>query len=274
MNGVTRKPFADLMRDLHGLQVAALVREGLRSRLIDAVGTLMNVRCSDNWDDLLELIRTKPVDVAVIDPSADGQTRADLVERLATLFPSLPILLYTSMTPALAPNLLGWGLRGIHDVVFSHVDDQPPKLAQGLFSAASRSSRARLYDILFQILGDAPRSLIDALIDSLVGAIPRDEARDPATALGFPTGGDESAFLGRLPGASVLILCVRTLYARLLLQDPGYTVEDVSRKVRYESVLDLVSDTTQIFGSSPGDLRVASTITAAVHAVDRRLRSS
>src|SRR4051812_18302010 len=264
--------FADVMRELHGLQVTAFVREGLRSRLIDAVGTLMNVRCADNWDDLLELIRTKPVDVTVIDPSADGQTRSDLVERLSTLFPSMPIVLYTTMTPALAPTLLGLGLRGVRDLVLSDVDDQPPKLAQTLFSAASRSTRARLYDIMFQILGDAPLSLIGALIDSLVGAFQRDEARDPATALGFPVGGDESAFLGRLSGASVLILCVRTLYARLLLQDPGYTAEDVSRKLRYESVLDLISDTTQIFGSTPGRLRLASTITEAVHSVGRRLR--
>src|SRR5205085_216419 len=125
MNGVTRKPFADVMRDLHGLQVVAWVRKGLRQRLVVGVGTLMNVRCADNWDDLLELIRTKPVDVVVIDPSSEAQTRADLVERLSTLFPSLPILLYTSMTPALAPALLALGSKGfrVHDVVLSHVDD-------------------------------------------------------------------------------------------------------------------------------------------------------
>src|SRR5262245_7822075 len=69
------------------------------------------------WGDVLETIRTQPVEMAVVDPLLSGEARSQEIERLRLLFPSLPLILYTTFTPTLAPVLLSLGRQGLREVV-------------------------------------------------------------------------------------------------------------------------------------------------------------
>ena len=51
------------------------------------------------WDDVLTVIRGRPVELAVVDPLLSGDARSQEIERLRVLFPSLPLILYTTLTP-------------------------------------------------------------------------------------------------------------------------------------------------------------------------------
>ncbi|HVQ46945.1 MAG TPA: hypothetical protein VMS62_08965, partial [Gemmatimonadales bacterium] len=66
----------------------------------------------------METIRAKPVDMAVVDPHlGGGEPRPHGIERLRLFFPSLPLLVYTDLTPANAGVLLQLGRAGIRRVV-------------------------------------------------------------------------------------------------------------------------------------------------------------
>src|SRR6266581_532943 len=58
------------------------------------------------WDDVLTVIRGRPVELAVVDPLLSGDARSQEIERLRVLFPSLPLILYTTLTPRTAGVLL------------------------------------------------------------------------------------------------------------------------------------------------------------------------
>src|SRR5690242_11413878 len=75
------------------------------------------------WGHVLDAIRRLPVELAVIDPLLGGEPRGQEVERLRLLFPSLPLILYTTLTPELATVLLSLGQRGIKQVIFARFDD-------------------------------------------------------------------------------------------------------------------------------------------------------
>src|SRR2546422_48912 len=80
------------------------------------------------WDDALATIRTRPVELAAVDPQLEGSPSAREIERLRVLFPSLPLILYTALTPATAAVLLALGHSGINAVAFTRIDDHPGRL--------------------------------------------------------------------------------------------------------------------------------------------------
>jgi AraC-like DNA-binding protein len=49
----------------------------------------------------------------------------------------------------------------------------------------------------------------------------------------------------------------RVVYAHRLLQDPGYTVEDVAAKLGYSKARSFAAHAKEVFGMTPGELRVS-----------------
>src|SRR2546428_13622539 len=54
------------------------------------------------WETALATIRARPVELAVVDPLLSGTASAKEIEQLRHLFPSLPLILYTALTPPTA----------------------------------------------------------------------------------------------------------------------------------------------------------------------------
>src|SRR5207249_9492009 len=61
-----------------------------------AAGARFTVARAPNWDEVLAAIRSRPVELAVVDPLLSGEARSQEIERLRVLFPSLPLILYTT----------------------------------------------------------------------------------------------------------------------------------------------------------------------------------
>src|SRR5467141_1652594 len=110
--------------------VLAAIPDVQLQRLRRATATRFTFVHAGNWGETLAVIRSRPVEVAVVDPLLSGEARALEIERLRLLFPSLPLILYTSLTPQLASVLLVLGQCGIRHVVFSRFDDHPTRLLQ------------------------------------------------------------------------------------------------------------------------------------------------
>src|SRR2546425_7646002 len=113
-----------------------------------AAGARFTVARAPNWDEVLAAIRSRPVELAVVDPLLSGEARSQEIERLRVLFPSLPLILYTTLTPRSAGVLLALGQRGIQHVVFAHYDDHPVRLREVLVQEEARSSSRQLLDQL------------------------------------------------------------------------------------------------------------------------------
>src|SRR5438132_3473645 len=119
--------------------VLAAVPDVQFHKLRRAAGSRFNVAQVSTWDDVLTSIRGRPVELAVVDPLLSGQGRSQEIERLRVLFPSLPLMLYTTLTPRTAGVLLALGQRGIQHAVFANYDDHPSRLREVLGSGASAS---------------------------------------------------------------------------------------------------------------------------------------
>src|SRR6266567_3132921 len=147
--------------------VLAAVPDVQFHKLRRAAGSRFNVAQVSTWDDVLTSIRGRPVELAVVDPLLSGQARSQEIERLRVLFPSLPLMLYTTLTPRTAGVLLALGQRGIQHAVFANYDDHPSRLREVLGQEEARSSSRQLLDQLGDALAPLPSELRWVLEEAL-----------------------------------------------------------------------------------------------------------
>src|SRR5216117_4086177 len=139
--------------------VLAAVPDVQFHKLRRAAGSRFNVAQVSTWDDVLASIRGRPVELAVVDPLLSGQARTQEIERLRVLFPSLPLVLYTTLTPRTAGVLLTLGQRGIEHVIVACYDDHPLRLREVLTEEAAHSASRLFLDQLADALAPLPREL-------------------------------------------------------------------------------------------------------------------
>jgi len=193
------------------------------------------------------------------------------IERLRVLFPSLPLTLHTRLTPAVAPILLRVGEAGIRDIILEDYDDHPERLRELLASGTAQAVSRQLAREIGDFLSESPSELRWAL-ETII--------REPGA---FHTVQDlaERARMDRrtcvrwftrahLPPPKVLLTVFRVVYAHRLLQDPGYTVEDVATKLGYAKPRSFALQVKEVFGMTPGDLRVSLSPDEAVQIVRER----
>src|SRR3977135_3379267 len=106
-----------------------------------------------DWDDALTTIRTRPVELAAVDPELEGSASPREIERLRVLFPSQPLPLYTALSPATAAVLLALGHSGIQAAVFTRLDDHPARLREVLAHEEARSASRQPLDQLAALRG-------------------------------------------------------------------------------------------------------------------------
>src|SRR5713101_5400057 len=210
-----------------------------------------------SWAEALSTIRTRPVELAVVDPLLSGEPRTHEFERLRVLFPSLPLVLYTTLTPRTAGVLLTLGQRGIEHVVFANYDDHPSRLAEVLGQEEARSSSRRLLDQLADALAPLPSELRWVLEEALrapgqvqtVGQVALRARVDRRTCERWFTR------VG-LPSPRHFLSAARVLYAHRLLQDPGFTIEDVAKRLGYAQTKTLQQHARSYLGLTAGEMRL------------------
>ncbi len=224
------------------------------------------------WPEAVDVIRAKPVDMAVVDPLLGADVpRPHGIERLRQFFPSLPLLVYTELAPATAGVLLELGRAGIRRVVVHRFEDAPGSLRHALLAELEHSASQQVIQALTDTLRELPVELQQAL-EAMLHA-PGDGPSVTALA--------ERAQLTRrtcerwftkvgLPSPRVVMVLTRLLYAHRLLLDPGYTVEDVALKLGFSKTKTLQMHLRAVFGLTAGELRVSLSTDEALTAVTTR----
>jgi len=248
--------------------VLAAVPDIQHHKLRRAVSVRFAVAHARSWDAVLATIRTRPVEIAVVDPLLSGEPRGQEIERLRVLFPSLPLILYTSLTPQVAAVLLGLGQRGIRHVVFSRFDDHAQRLRDVVQSEEIHSASRQLLGQLAAALEPLPRELRWVLEEAL-RAPGEVQTIQQVAARAHVDRGTCARWFARagLPSPRHFLAATRVLYAHRLLQDPGFTVEDVAERLGYAQAKTLQQHARTYLGLTAGEMRLSLTPDAAAHRI-------
>src|SRR2546428_3638925 len=225
-----------------------------------------------SWAEALSTIRTRPVELAVVDPLLSGEPRTHEIERLRVLFPSLPLVLYTTLTPRTAGVLLTLGQRGIEHVIIARYDDHPLRLREVLTEEEAHSASRLFLDQLADALAPLPRELRWVLEEALpspagvqtVGQVAARARVDRRTCERWFTR------VG-LPSPRHFLAAARVLYAHRLLQDPGFTIEDVAQRLGYAQAKTLQQHARSYLGLTAGEMRLSLSPQEALEQLTRRV---
>ena len=240
--------------------VLAAVSDLQYQRLRGAVAPRFTLARASTWDGALETIRGRPVEIAVVDPMLGG-ARGQEVERLRVLFPSLPLILYTPvMTPELARVLLMMGKCGISQIVLSPTEDHPDRLRDLLSAEEMRAASHRLLEQLTTALEPLPPELRWVLEEAMrsPGAV---QTIQQVAARARVDRGTCARWFARagLPSPRKILAAARVLYAHRLLRDPGFTIEDVAKRLGYAQAKTLQQHARTYLGLTAGEMRLSLT---------------
>ena len=237
--------------------VLAAVRPPLVDRLQGAAGHRFRFLAVRTWEDAVTAVLRRPVELAVVDAALEGQPRAQGIERVFKLFPSLPLILYASVSAEMAPVFLQLGRSGIRRVLVEHHDDHPHRLADALVAEAAHAVSRQLIEAISDLLAGCPGELRWAIETVL---------REPAEVQSVKALAERARMdrrtcvrwfaRAKLPPPSATLIALRVVYAHRLLQDPGYTVEDVAARMGYGQTRSLTMNMKDVLGMTPGEARV------------------
>jgi len=212
---------------------------------------------ASTWDAVLAAIRSRPVELAVVDPLLTGTASDREIERLRVLFPSLPLILYTCLTPQTAAVLLALGQRGIRHVVFSRYDDHPVHLRHVLAQEEARSTSQQLLDQFAWALSPLPSELRWVVEEVLRAPAELQTVQQVAARARVDRRTFERWFMRvGLPSPRHFLAAARVLYAHRLLQDPGFTIEDVAVRLGYAQTKTLQLHARTYLGLTAGEMRL------------------
>src|SRR3989442_10960158 len=101
-------------------------------KLRRAAAARFTVVHATTWDAVLSAIRSRPVELAVVDPLLTGMASDREIERLRVLFPSLPLILYTTLAPQTAAVIVALRQLGTRHVGFTRYHNHTPHLRHQL----------------------------------------------------------------------------------------------------------------------------------------------
>lgn len=223
------------------------------------------------WAEAIDIIRQQPIEAAVLDPMFGEVPHTREIERLRLLFPSLPVLLYTTLSPETAGVLLELGRIGIRRVIFARFDDAPASLRAVLRDELEESASRKVIQALEGLLEGLPGRVRYTLESMLYAPPDAGSVTALADRMGVQRRTCERWFAKMgLPSPRMVLVLARLLYAHRLLQDPGYTVEDVAVKLGYGKTRSLQNQFKEVFGLTAGELRLSLTVEEALALITKR----
>jgi AraC-like DNA-binding protein len=238
------------------VEVAAHLSSPLLSRLRAALEDEYSLIIFEDWHALAEAVRVRPIDAVIVDPRADGSLRVSEVTTLVERHPSLSVVVYAVLSPEMLQGTVELARSGVRHVVLRGFDDEPRRFRELLARLPARQLDEIVLERLRPRLESGPallRRAITKLFESphLFHGVP-----DLARAAGM-TRRNLDRWLDRLGIASArtLLMGARTTRAVHYMRDPGYLLEDITRKLGYESPRLFARQVRAVTGLSPSVLR-------------------
>jgi AraC-like DNA-binding protein len=210
----------------------------------------------DGWDTLAQAVRMLPVDVAIVDPRIGTSIEAAPVRELVGRYPTLPIVVYTLLTPDTLRATVELARAGIEHVVLRGFDDEPRRLRDLVERLPARRLSTIVLGALEERLTEAPPLLRAAMTRLFEAPHAFRHVDDLARAAGM-TRRTLDRWLGRAGLASARMIMVSARLARAVhyMRDPGYPLDDITRKLGYENPRLFARQVRAATGLTPTKLR-------------------
>jgi len=209
-----------------------------------------------SWGELDTIVRQQPVTTVILDPAADGSMNVEAVELLLDRYPSLPIVAYVFLSHASFWAMARLTRAGLKYVILQRFEDSPKRFRE----MVERARRNPLKNGLMEGLQPELR-LLPPKLSTIVHEI-LDSSHSYHTAQDIARNAEISSLkLYRTFGTSGLdsprrfLDAVKLLNAVDYLQDRGYSVRDVAKKVGYRNSRMLAEHTLDVFGLTPSKVR-------------------
>ena len=238
------------------MDVVAYLPAPLLSHLRIVLGDRHQLTPVDGWEALEAAVRREQADIVVLDPTIPGTVRVSETVVLQERYPSVRVVVYTSLTPSAMRMVVELAKHGLQHVVLHRFDDDPRRFTELLTQLPGHS----LGELLLEKVKDA----VAALPPRVGGAV----ARMMRAPRHYSTVDDLAAGAGMtrrqlyrvLEGAGftsprLLVQAARAVRAFAFLRDPGRLLEDVSEKLGYSEPRVLNRVMLELVGTRPLEAR-------------------
>lgn len=251
--------------------VAAMVRDPVsRARFSDALRGEASVRDCNRLIEVLALVEAGVANIVVLDHrDYDGAPVLPAVRRLREEYPSVPVVMYLSMSAVASGAVMEYARAGVSQLVFHGLDDLRSALRSAVDAAMDQVSAAAL-GAHFETL--VPPTVMPFLRYCLEHARRDITVEEVANAMGVhrKTLVDRLK-AARLPSPRAMIGWCRLLMAARMLDDPGRTVEQVALKLDFPSGAALRNMFKRYTGLRTTEVRQNGGVRCLVHAFKREL---
>jgi AraC-like DNA-binding protein len=238
------------------LDVVAYLPAPLLSHLKVVLGDRHQLTPVDGWEALEISVRKEQVDIVVLDPTLPGTVRVSETVLLQARYPSLRVVVYTSLTPSAMRMVVELAKYGLQHVVLHRFDDDPRRFSELLTQLPGHA--------LGELLLERVQEAVNSLPPRVGGAV----ARMMRAPRHYSTVDDLAAGAGMtrrqlyrvLEGAGftsprLLVQAARAVRAFAFLRDPGRLLEDVSEKLGYSEPRVLNRVMLDLVGARPLEAR-------------------
>jgi len=239
------------------VDVVALLPRQLLSHLRVVLGSEHRLVPVASWTELQATVQHQTADVVVADPSAgEGPGQVEALENIRRQFPSLPIVVYTSLVPSSIKTIVQLAKSGVEHVVLSRFDDQPRRFLELLEGIPAHALGDRMLQELADALAALPVTVVRAIDQLFRSPDSFKNAQDLAEAAGMNL---RTLYRNLEPAgifsARALVVSARLLRAYAHLQDPGRSIKDVAANAGYHSPWQLSQQMRELTGKTTEQVR-------------------
>lgn len=254
------------------MDVVAYLPAPLLSHLKIVLGDRHQLIPVDGWEALDMTVRRENVDVVVLDPTAPGTVRLDETVLLQERFPSLRVVVYTSLTPSAMRMVVELAKHGLQHVVLHRFDDDPRRFSDMLTQLPGYA----LGELLLGKVQDAVAKLPPRVATAVMRMMRAPRHYSTVDDLASGAGMTRRQLYRVLEGAGftsprLLVQSARAVRAFALLRDPGRLLEDVSEKLGYSEPRVLNRVMLELVGTRPLEARGTMSSQVFVERVAARL---
>ena len=238
------------------MDVAAFLSRQLQQHLTIVLGSQHSLHPAGGWEELRATVQQRVVDVLIVDPLADGSPRTDVIKDIHRQFPSLPIVVYTTLSGISMHAIAQLGRIGIDHVVLNRFDDDRRRFLDLIERVPGQTLSDKMLLALAPELAKLPVTVVRA-IEQLFRSPGRfRNAQDLAAA----SGSILRTFYRQLDTAGIhsprlLVAAARLLRVYALLRDPEKQVKEVAASAGYHSHHQLTQHMRTLTGNTPRTVR-------------------
>jgi AraC-like DNA-binding protein len=240
------------------VHVVAFLPKHLLSHLRIVLGGKHALHAADAWAFVDEMVRREPIEVAIVDPVGMARSHTDEIIALVQRFPSLPVMLYTSLAPSAMIAVAELAPHGVTRLVLHRYDDEPKRFLEKIEGLPVHALGEKLLGRLDQPLALLPPTIARAVerLMRLPHLVLNVEALAAAAGVTVRTVYRHIESAG-LASPRTLIVGARLLRGYSYLKDPGLSVEEIAGKLGYSEPRIFTRNSREAFGMTPTTLRHA-----------------